>query len=482
MQMIEKIKELQKKSAILEPSANERRDLFEKTFQHTEVFLSDIKSKKAFSHDNGKSKGVLKYLISEEPEEMDTLLKLLRENVEEVGLSPASPGYVCYVPGGGLYPSALGDFIADIINRYATMFNVSPGAVRIENMLIRWMADLIGYPKSSAGALTSGGSIAHLSGIVTAREAHKIKAQEIPKLVIYSTHQVHHSVGKAIRIAGLGEAIKRSVPMDENYRMNVGELEKLIRSDKEKGLKPFLIVASAGTTDTGAVDPISEIGDIASKHGIWFHVDAAYGGFFLLTEEGKNIIKGLEKTDSVIMDPHKGLFLPFGTGALIVKDKHHLLNAHYYTADYLQDISENEDELSPADLSPELSRNFRGLRLWLPLKLFGLKPFRAALKEKIYLTRYFYEKIQELPGFEVGPYPDLSVCTFRFVPPYGDTNEFNKKLVEEIKNDGRVFLSSTIIDRKFTIRLAVLSFRTHLEIVDLVLEILKEKTKKLILE
>ena len=180
-------------------------------------------------------------------------------------------------------------------------------------------------------------------------------------------------------------------------------------------------------------------------------------------------------SDSIVMDPHKGLFLPYGSGAVLVKDSKKLLDAHYYMPNYLQDTFDSREELSPADLSPELTKHFRGLRLWLPLKALGLKPFRAALEEKILLAQYFYKKIQQLDGFEVGPYPDLSVVTYRYIPSKGDVNEFNKKLVHEIHKDGRVFLSSTIVDDKFTLRLAVLAFRTHLETIDLTLEILKEK-------
>ena len=181
----------------------------------------------------------------------------------------------------------------------------------------------------------------------------------------------------------------------------------------------------------------------------------------------------------MVMDPHKGLFLPYGSGAVLVKEGKHLSNAHYYDAHahYMQDAAKSRDELAPADLSPELSRHFRALRLWLPLKLFGVRPFRAALEEKILLARYFHEKIQSMDGFEVGPYPDLSVVTFRYLPQQGDSDAFNQRLTDEIQKDGRVFLSTTQLDGRFVLRLAVLSFRTHLDTLDLALEILKEKVE-----
>ncbi len=275
----------------------------------------------------------------------------------------------------------------------------------------------------------------------------------------------------------MGDATIRTIEMDRRYRMKPELLNEQIKQDKEESKLPLIIFASAGTTDLGAVDPLNEIAGIAERHNIWFHVDAAYGGFFLLTEQGKNKMKGIEKADSVTIDPHKGLFLPYGSGALLVRDVQKLYDSQHMTANYLQDTLSATEELSPADLSPELSKHFRGLRMWLPLKLFGVSPFRAALNEKLELTNYFYSEVQKIEGIEVGPEPELSVMFFRYLPSDKNTgaNEFNKKLVNALHKDGRVFLSSTNIDDTVYLRLAVLSFRTHLEDIDLTLELLKEK-------
>ena len=197
--------------------------------------------------------------------------------------------------------------------------------------------------------------------------------------------------------------------------------------------------------------------------------------FFRLVPDLKTKFAGIEAADSITLDPHKTLFLPFGSGAILVKDKNLLLQAFHYFADYMQDTLGADEETSPADVSPELTKHARGMRLWLPLKLFGLKPFRAALEEKLYLARYFYETIKEIPGFEVGPEPELSVAMFRYLPKAGDANAFNKKLIQAIQQDGRIFLSSTTIDGIFWIRVAVVVFRTHLAQVDLLLEIIQEK-------
>ena len=367
------------------------------------------------------------------------------------------------------------DYLADVTNRFAGIYFVGPGAVRMEHMLIEWMADLIGYPASAAGDLTSGGSVANLSAIVAARDAFELKGRDFDKTVVYLTGQVHHSLTKALRIAGLGECVMRTVALDDRYRMRADALERAIEEDKRAGLRPWLVIASAGTTDTGAVDPLPDVGDIAERHGLWFHIDAAYGGFFVLCDEGREILRGMESGDSIVMDPHKGLFLPYGTGAVLVKKKDHLQAAHAYQANYMQDADEAADEYSPADHSPELTRHYRGMRMWLPLKLFGLSPFRACLEEKLLLTRHFYEEIQKIEGFQVGPYPDLSVMTYRYVPARGDANEFNRRLVGEVQKDGRVFITSTMLEDTFVLRLAVLSFRTHLDTIEQALEVLKEK-------
>ena len=475
---IKNIQELEKISRLLEPNATQRKVVRDSVLDYTENFIDTIETIPAFTEGRKASEVFLHSPVSEEGIEMPEIISMLKKGMDEPALNPASGGHLGYIPGGGIYYSALGDYWADITNRYAGIFFAGPGAVRIENMLIQWTAELAGYPKNAVGNLTSGGSIANLSAIVTARDSKKITSDKIKKAVIYLSPEVHHCIFKAIRIAGLAECVMRHLPLDEGYRIKPVELEKLIEEDTAKGLIPFLVVASAGTTDTGSVDPLAEIGRIAKKHNLWYHVDAAYGGYFLLTEHGKKILSGIESSDSFAIDPHKGLFLPYGLGMVVVKNKEALYNSHYYRANYMQDTLDADEEVSPADLSPELTKHFRGLRLWLPLKLLGLKPFRACLEEKLLLTRYFYGEIKKL-GFEVGPYPDLSVATYRYVSKKHDVNAFNKRLMEEIQKDGRVFISSTLLEGRFMLRLAVLSFRTHLSTINTLLNLLKEKTETL---
>lgn len=478
--MIERIKQLEVIARQLEPSPTERQHLLTNVANYAETFVQGLGEAPAFvsGTDNGRS--LLDSPITETGIGIEAALDLLKTNVDRPNLSPGSPRMFGYIPGGPLYPSALADYLAAISNRFAGIFYAAPGAVRMENMLLRWVAQMVGYPETAAGNLTSGGSLAHLIAIVTAREAHQIQPADIAYTVIYTTELAHHSVSKAIKIAGLETAVRRQIPVDQQYRMDTNALEQAILHDQQAGLRPWLVIASAGTTDTGAVDPLARIGQLTRQYNLWFHVDGAYGASFALCSEGRQILAGLELSDSLILDPHKGLFLPWGTGIVLVKNRQHLYEAHQESASYMQDTIHMIEELSPADLSPELSKHFRGLRLWLPLKLFGVAPFRAALAEKLELARYFYHKIQEIDGFEVGPYPDLSIVTYRFVPTHGDADIFNQKLLQAVVEDGRIFISSTQLDGNFVLRLVVLNFRTHLEEIEMALEVLAEIAQKLV--
>jgi len=476
--MRDKILALEEEAKLLEPNKATRKEWTGAVNGYAESFLSQIEELNAWNETTAKGEGILNFPIVDHPRKMEELLSVIEKEVDYPALNPASGGHLAYIPGGGLFPTALGDYLADITNRYAGIFFASPGAVRIENLLIRWMCKMVGFPKTALGNLTSGGSIATLVAVTTARDAKKIKARDIENTVIYLTEQAHHSVQKAIRIAGLAEAKISYIPISDHFKMDELALAREIEQDLAAGLRPFMVVASAGTTDTGVIDPLSAIADLAERHEMWLHVDAAYGGFFLLAEEVKKNFKGIERADSVTIDPHKGLFLAYGTGAILIKNVEALQNTHYYLANYMQDVVKEVEEPSPADLSPELTKHFRGMRLWLPLQLFGLTPFKSALSEKIWLTRYFYDEIQK-KGFEVGPPPELSVMIYRYVPETGDANSFNAQIVEAVREDGRVYLSSTSIKGIFWIRLAVLNFRSHLRTIDLCLEVLEQAVDSL---
>ncbi|MEP7267253.1 MAG: pyridoxal-dependent decarboxylase, partial [Saprospiraceae bacterium] len=293
--------------------------------------------------------------------------------------------------------------------------------------------------------------------------------------VIYITSQTHHCVNKALHITGLYESVQRTIEINAKFQMDTHALRTQILKDISEGLKPFLVIGSAGTTDTGSVDDMDAIAAISDEFDLWFHVDAAYGGFFMLLEEFKIKFKGIERSDSVVLDPHKSLFIPYGSGAVLVRDRNILLASNVYKAAYMKDAFEMED-INPADTGIELTRHNRALRMWLPLHLHGLAPFKAALQEKLILSNYFHQKISSL-GFETGHQPDLTVSIFRF--PHDEDNKINQALVDAIHKDGRVFLSSTFIHGKLWIRCAILSHRTHLDEVNLALKMIEENIANL---
>lgn len=477
--LIGRIRELERAAAPLEPDSDARRALRETVAAHAEAFLGRLPAASAFESDPGPAAELARHRPGEHAAALDEILQLFRRTVEDTGLKASSPGHLAYIPGGGLYASALGDYLAAVTNEYAGVRFAGPGAVEMENLLLRWMADLAGYPVGAQGNLASGGSIANLIAVVTAREAHGLRCSDIPRAVAYLTAQTHHSLEKALRIAGLGECVLRRVATDSCHRMIPAALQQAIAADRAAGLRPWLVLAAAGNTDVGAIDPLEPIGRIAAAEKLWYHVDAAYGGFFLLCPEVRERLRGLELSDSLVMDPHKSLFLPYGLGAVLVRHGASLARAHDYRANYMQDtVASSPAADSRADLSPELSKHFRGLRLWLPLLLYGVAPFRACLEEKLLLTRYFHERVRSM-GFDVGPQPDLTVSTYRWMPEHGDPDVFNEALIGAIHRDGRVFVSSTRVGGHYFLRLAVLSFRTHLETIDLTLQVLSEKVAEL---
>jgi aromatic-L-amino-acid decarboxylase len=467
--LINKIKEYEKISNFLEPTQEERNEFNKEIQNYANNFINTIHDRNSFG--NGKvTDGAL--AISNKKRSLSDILELYTKEVTAHGINPASGGHIGYIPGGGIFASAIADYLADITNEYAGMYYASPGAVTIENEVLDWLKSVFGFPINSVGNLTSGGSIANLIALTAARDHHKIKGDLIQRSVIYLSPQVHHCLHKAIRIIGLEDIVIRELKLDAFHRIDPAELEKQIIADLNKNLKPFCVIASAGTTDTGAVDPLDAIASVTKKFDMWYHIDAAYGGFFILTESKKQMFTGIERADSLVIDPHKGMFLPYGTGAVLVKDKNAVFHSNHYVANYMQDAFEEELPVNPADVSPELTKHFRGLRMWLPLQLHGIEPFVACLEEKLLLTEYFREKLIEL-GFKVGPEPDLSVSYFWYPVNNDHENTFNKKLMDLIHNDGRIFLSSTVINDRFVIRMAILSFRTKQKTIDKAIDMIK---------
>lgn len=408
------------------------------------------------------------------------LLASLFDRAIPVSLNTASPGYLAYIPGGGLPSTALADLIADLSNRYTGLWMPAPGLVQLEISVIRWFCALAGYGPAAGGWLCSGGSLANLGAVVAAREAKL--GEDLTGAVLYTTDQAHHSALKAARVAGLPRSAVRVVPCDEYFHIKLNDLNVMITEDKAQGRRPFLVVAQAGSTPVGAVDDLEGVGRICEAQGLWMHVDAAYGGFFLLTERGRAALAGIHRADSIALDPHKGLFLPYGTGALIVKDRATLRAAFAEAASYLPTPQQDGDHWDFADLSPELSRPARGLRVWLPMKLHGASAFRVALDEKLDLAKQAFEAVRALPHVRIVAEPELSLFAFRVEVPGQDHEALeglNRRVLSRVNQRQRVMLTGTTLreagnDQEiFVIRVCVLSFRTHADRIQMLIEDLR---------
>jgi aromatic-L-amino-acid decarboxylase len=309
--------------------------------------------------------------------------------------------------------------------------------------------------------------MANFTGIVTARTVKM--GDSFGAGVIYVTPHTHHSAAKAARLAGFRQDQIVSVAVDEDLRLDVDALERQVHTDRAAGREPFLVIASAGSTDTGTVDPLVEIADLSARESLWLHVDAAYGGFFQLTDRGRKTLAGLDRADSIALDPHKGLSIPFGVGALIVRDEGALVDAHQGRGAYLRDEDSYLGVRDIASLGPELSRPFRGLSVWLPLHLHGVAPFREALDSSLDLAEHAYERLRTIEGVDACWKPDLSVVAFKF-----EDDELGRAAWEAVNADRTVHLSPTIVDGRFVLRFAILNRRSTREHVDHAIEIIEK--------
>jgi aromatic-L-amino-acid decarboxylase len=393
--------------------------------------------------------------------DLDGLLDRLFRDCIPRSFNPASPGYLAYIPGGGIFPAALADLIADTTNRYTGVWQAAPALVQLEANVLDWFRDWMGFPPGTRGLLTTGGSAATFSAILCARE--RLLGPELRAGVLYTSDQAHNSVGKSAKLAGILPDRVRVLPVDGQFRMDLAALDAAIAADRRAGLRPFLVVSTAGTTGTGAVDPLGPIADLCARHGLWHHVDGAYGAFFRLVEGLRPVLEGLERADSLTLDPHKGLFLPYGTGALLVRDGSALKAVHGTGASYLPSAAD-EEFYDPAQYGPDLSRGFPGLRVWLTVKLYGTARLRAALAEKRELAVWAAERLAGIPGIVLAAPPQLSLLAFRLdlpgAPPVVQ-DAATRRLLERVNARDRVMLTGCTAGGRFLGRICVLCFRTR---------------------
>ena len=412
---------------------------------------------------------------------LDPLLEALFDEWIPRSYNTASPGYLAFIPSGGIFPAVLADLISNGVNRYTGVWRAAPALVQLESNALDWLRDWMQFPASTRGVFTTGGSTANLAAIVCARERRL--GADIRPGIMYASDQVHHSVVKSARVAGVMPDRVRSIPVDEAFRMRIDALEDAIRRDRAAGLIPFLVVSSAGTTNTGAVDPLCDIAAVCKARDLWHHVDGAYGAFFHMCPELRPLLAGLPQADSLTLDPHKGLFLPYGTGALLVADGEVLKAAYSVTASYMPANQEDADLYDPHQFGPDLSRGFPGLRVWLSLKLYGAARYRAVIAEKRALALVASERIAAMPHMVIAAQPQLSLLAFHLAWPgstVAEQNTATRELLERVTRRGRVMLTGCEAGARFLGRICVLSFRTHAEHIDACVQHLAEEALTLI--
>jgi aromatic-L-amino-acid/L-tryptophan decarboxylase len=400
----------------------------------------------------------------------DLLAEVLRHSC------PRSPRFFGYVLGAGDPVAALGDLVASVLNQNVTAWRSSPAAVTIERTLVHWLAEALGVPGFS-GSLTGGGSSANLMALAMAREARQpANAAGAQPGMVYASTEVHMSIPRAMALLGLGRDHLRLVPVDESFRMLPGALEHAILQDRRAGRSQVAVVASAGTVNTGAVDPLEEIGAISRNAGLWFHVDGAYGGLATLGAPEK--FTGLGGADSLSLDPHKWLSQPVDCGCLLYRDRAAAQTAFAYSGDYTRTLSDDPVEgFAFFEESIELSRRFRALKLWLSLRYHGATAFRAAIRADLAHARILAEKVAATPELELLAPVDLSAVCFRHRGGPGasdaEINKLNAAVLRRVTSRGRVYLSNATLRGRFALRACIVNHRTtRLDVEAVVSEVL----------
>jgi glutamate/tyrosine decarboxylase-like PLP-dependent enzyme len=425
--------------------------------------------------------------VPREPMPEDELVDYLRRVTFDHSAFPGHPRFYAYVSGAGTVPGAAADLLASGINMNAGGWRLGPSATEIELALTRWFAcDMFGMPDGSGGALTSGGAMANLIALKVARDARAgwdVRAQGVgagPPLGFYVSTETHVVSDRAVDTLGVGAANVRHVPVDGSFRMNIDELRAVVRADRDAGIRPIAVVANAGTVSTGAVDDLDAIGELCREEELWMHVDAAYGGPAVLADDLRPMFWGIERADSIAFDPHKWLYTPLPGGCVLVRDMESMRRA--FDLEHVSYIVKDPDHtdwgLDLGRHSPNFSRAFWSLRIWVSLLAHGRDAYARRISHDAALARYLGALVEERDDFELMTPVVLSITCFRYVPAslsdgagrdeYLD--ELNQRIMTELQLGGRVYCSNAVLNGRFCLRSCIVNFRTEADDVEALLD------------
>src|SRR5690554_4976910 len=419
----------------------------------------------------------------EEPTDAKEVLSFVLEKVMTKSNIVSHPKSYSFVPGPSNYISAMADSLTAGFNIFSGGWQASPAAAEMEIVTMNWLLKMFGFPqKKGGGIFTSGGSMANLTGIVTARTVKC--GDDFSKAVIYLSDQAHSSNIKAIRVLGFRKEQIRIIPTDSEFKFSLNKLKNAIAKDRLEGWQPFLLIATAGTTNTGTVDPLSDIAKICKKEDIWFHIDGAYGGFAILSENGKQLLKGIEKADSLTVDPHKWFFQPYEIGCLLIKNHKWLKGTFTEKPEYLRDIEGNTSEINFYDHGIELTRRFRALKFYMSLKTFGVNALRNAVDYNIALAEEVETLLRHSDKWEVVSPATLAVINFRYNPIEKNYSEkeldkINQHISEKVVNSKEALLVTTLLNGQTVLRMCLINPRTTMEDVKSTLELCEAIGNKL---
>jgi glutamate/tyrosine decarboxylase-like PLP-dependent enzyme len=417
----------------------------------------------------------------EQGRDLDRVLAEFQEKVAPYTFRPNHPQFFAFIPGAPNFLSALGEWLCTGTNYFAGVWLEAAGPSQVEIVVLDWFKDLLGYPREARGILTSGGSEANLTALVVARE--RLTHEDRDRAVLYLTEHRHWSVDRAAKVIGLRPDQLRALPADDQFRLDPVTLEKAVRENLGAGRLPWVVVANAGATNTGTVDPLSALADVCQEHNMWLHVDAAYGWPAVLTEEGKTLLHGIDRADSVTLDPHKWFGQTFESGCVLIRAGRELPAAFALRPDYMQDVVPGADEINFADEGLALTRRFRALKIWLSVKVLGLGWFRDLIQHSCNLIELAQELLIRSKEFEILCPRQLSVVCFRYLPSEAmrepEIERINQTIFEEIMAGGRAFLSTTRLNGKLALRLCSVNWRTTAADVEEVVRLLLAAGRKI---